>query len=120
MPLEPFLREQIERYPSVTARHGLRAIGLEQDERGVEVAFVEDDGVQCAIRGRYAVGADGGRSTIRQALRIEAPASEAFGDQLNACFEADLLPFMGDRRYMVWWIVNPDTVGAQGDWYRRG
>jgi len=110
--LEPFLREQIGRHPSVTVKLGLRGVGVEQDERGVEVAFVEDDGRQSSIRARYAVGADGGRSAIRQALGVEAPTSVTFGDQLNACFEADLLPFMGDRRYMVWWIINPDTVGG--------
>jgi len=49
---------------------------------------------------------------IRQALGVDAPTSVSFGDQLNACFEAELLPMMGERRYMVWWIINPDTVGG--------
>jgi tetracenomycin A2 monooxygenase-dioxygenase len=110
--LEPFLREQLDRYPSVTVKLGLRGVGVEQDAHGVAVAFVDEDGKESAIRARYAVGADGGRSAIRQALGVEAPTSETFGSQLNARFEADLLPFMGDRRHMVWWIINPDTIGG--------
>ena len=110
--LEPYLREQLDNYPSVTVRYGLRAVGVVQDGHGVEVSFADDDDSPCVIRAQYAVGADGGRSTIRQALGVDAPTSVSFGDQLNACFEAELLPMMGERRYMVWWIINPDTVGG--------
>jgi len=59
--------------PASTVRYGLRAVGVVQDGHGVEVSFADDDDSPCVIRAQYAVGADGGRSTIRQALGVDAP-----------------------------------------------
>lgn len=47
-----------------------RVTGLEQDANGVRL-HVEHDGKTETISGRYLVGADGGRSTVRKALGIE-------------------------------------------------
>jgi 2-polyprenyl-6-methoxyphenol hydroxylase-like FAD-dependent oxidoreductase len=51
---------------------GCELIGLEQDVDGVSVRFASKAGEQ-VIRVRYLVGADGGRSFVRQALDIGFP-----------------------------------------------
>jgi 2-polyprenyl-6-methoxyphenol hydroxylase-like FAD-dependent oxidoreductase len=51
---------------------GCELIGLEQDEDGVTVRIASKTGEQ-VIRVRYLVGADGGRSFVRQALDVGFP-----------------------------------------------
>ena len=64
--LEAALASALRRDPRVDLRFGARVTGLDQDEDGVTVQL-HDGG---AIRARYAIGADGGRSTVREALGI--------------------------------------------------
>ena len=45
-------------------------LGLVQDEDGVEVRYSDPDGVERTLRSRYLVGADGNKSTVRQAAGI--------------------------------------------------
>lgn len=51
---------------------GHAVIGLEQDDNGVSVRLATPTGEQ-TVRTRYLVGADGGRSFVRQALDIGFP-----------------------------------------------
>jgi 2-polyprenyl-6-methoxyphenol hydroxylase-like FAD-dependent oxidoreductase len=110
--LETYLREQLAKFPSVTVQYGLRVTSLDQDAEGASVHAVDGEGGEHTYRGRYVVGADGAQSVVRKALGVEAPVSETFGHQLNVCFEADLLPYMRDRRYMIWWVINREVNGA--------
>ncbi|ROQ67275.1 2-polyprenyl-6-methoxyphenol hydroxylase-like FAD-dependent oxidoreductase [Streptomyces sp. 840.1] len=54
-------------------RRGREVAGLSQDEDGVRVDLV--DGTR--LRSRYAVGCDGGRSTVRRALGVGFPGEPA-------------------------------------------
>jgi 2-polyprenyl-6-methoxyphenol hydroxylase-like FAD-dependent oxidoreductase len=55
--------------PGAQMRWNARVTALSQDENGVTVAL-EQDGEAQEIRCRYLVGADGGRSTVRQACGL--------------------------------------------------
>ncbi|MEV6607689.1 rifampin monooxygenase [Kutzneria sp. NPDC051319] len=59
-------------------RRGAEVVGLEQDEDGVTVTLA--DGAQ--LRSRYAVGCDGGRSTVRKLLGIGFPGEPSTVDTL--------------------------------------
>ena len=114
--LEPFLRERAEALPTVSITTGVTATDIALHEDHVSVTTLpatgEASGPARTLTGRYLVGADGTRSTVRESLGIEAPRSPAMGHQINARFEADLSPYIGSRRHIIWWIINGDTTGA--------
>lgn len=111
--LEPFLRKKLAGFSNVTVGYGLRASGVKQDDTGVTItAFDEATGKNRTFRGKYLAGADGGRSTVRDCVGIDAPETGVMGYQLNVSFEADLSPYIGDRKYVIYWIINSDTQGA--------
>jgi len=68
--LETALRKGLERFPNVTALYGCCIDTIEQNDGGVTAGgTLEDDAV--SIQCRYLVGADGGRSTVRQAIGVQ-------------------------------------------------
>lgn len=54
-------------------RRGCEVTGLSQDDQGVSVGLA--DGTR--VRSRYAVGCDGGRSTVRKQLGVDFPGEPA-------------------------------------------
>lgn len=69
---EYVLRKRVAQLPSVEARFGWVAEIIEQDAGGVRVAIAEDGGAGREIlEADYAVGCDGGHSTVRQQIGIE-------------------------------------------------
>ncbi|GGQ51160.1 FAD-dependent monooxygenase [Streptomyces mutabilis] len=56
-------------------RRGLTFLSLEQDAEGVTATVVTADGRREQLRGRYLVGADGARSTVRKAAGIDFPGT---------------------------------------------
>jgi 2-polyprenyl-6-methoxyphenol hydroxylase-like FAD-dependent oxidoreductase len=66
----------------VTIRYGCEVVGVSQDSDGVDVTLT--DGT--SLRGAYAVGCDGGRSTIRKSTGIAFPGWEPS----TSCLVADV------------------------------
>ncbi len=71
-----FLTERIMRQRLTELGHGVEfgseLIGFEQDEDGVTARLATREGEE-TVRVRYLVGADGGRSFVRQALGLDFP-----------------------------------------------
>lgn len=67
---ETTLRAGLERYPEVSLRQGIEVDSLTQDAGGVIVGTRDEGGRPGSVRARYAVAADGGRSTIRELAGI--------------------------------------------------
>ncbi|NMO18836.1 bifunctional 3-(3-hydroxy-phenyl)propionate/3-hydroxycinnamic acid hydroxylase [Pyxidicoccus fallax] len=69
--LEKALREGLRRFESAELRLGAEVEALEQDNTGVTVRIRDlASGERSAVRARYLVGCDGGRSTVRGLLGI--------------------------------------------------
>jgi 2-polyprenyl-6-methoxyphenol hydroxylase-like FAD-dependent oxidoreductase len=68
--IEPLLKAEAERLPSVTVRYGCEFLALSQDADAVQ-ATVRDAGAVRDIRARYLVGCDGGASAVRKQLGIQ-------------------------------------------------
>jgi 4-hydroxyisophthalate hydroxylase len=69
---EYVLRARMAQLASVDARFGWVAETIEQDARGVRVTIAKDGGAEREIvEADYAVGCDGGHSTVRQQIGIE-------------------------------------------------
>ena len=67
--LEPILFAHAEAKTNVEIRNRCEATGFVQDDRGVTVAARDvDSGAETAVRARYLIGCDGGRSLVRKAI----------------------------------------------------
>jgi 2-polyprenyl-6-methoxyphenol hydroxylase-like FAD-dependent oxidoreductase len=77
----------------VTIYRAREVSGFTQDDDGVDVEL--SDGA--ALRGRYLVGCDGGRSRIRKAAGIEFPGWDATTSALIAEAEVAEVPALGMR-----------------------
>lgn len=77
----------------VPIHYGIDVIGFAQDDAGVDIQL--SDGT--ALRARYLVGCDGGRSLIRKAAGIEFPGSEPTTSNLIAEVEMTEEPELGIR-----------------------
>ena len=69
-------------------RRGCEVVGLRQDDDGVTATLA--DGPD--LRGRYLVGCDGGRSTVRKLLGIEFPGEPSRKEWLLSELEVALSP----------------------------
>lgn len=69
--LEPLLKAEAERLPSVTVRYGCEFVGLTQDADGATASVRDQDGSVSEIRAQFIVGCDGGASMVRKQLGIE-------------------------------------------------
>ncbi|AUG78616.1 FAD-dependent oxidoreductase [Kitasatospora sp. MMS16-BH015] len=67
----------------VTFLRGARLTGLRQDAQGVELT-AETEGGRAALRARYAVGADGVHSTVRELLGIPYPGESVISSVVLA------------------------------------
>jgi 3-(3-hydroxy-phenyl)propionate hydroxylase len=74
---EAALRENVAASDSVELWLGARLAGYEQDADGVTAEIETADGEAVSLRARYLVGADGGRSTVRNIAGIEMTGSTA-------------------------------------------
>jgi len=69
---EQVLRARMAQFSHVEARFGWTAETVEQDANGVRVAIAEDGGSgRDVLEADYAIGCDGGHSTVRQQADIE-------------------------------------------------
>ncbi|SDL93474.1 FAD-dependent monooxygenase [Nonomuraea jiangxiensis] len=67
--LEPILEEHVASLANVSLRNEVRAVAVTQDEDGVTVEVTPVGSQErTALRGRYLIGADGGRSLVRKAI----------------------------------------------------
>jgi 3-(3-hydroxy-phenyl)propionate hydroxylase len=68
--MEAVLRRGVERFPHVSLQTGAEVTGLDLTGAGVRLEAKTDAG-RLAVRARYAVGADGGRSFVRESVGVE-------------------------------------------------
>jgi len=105
--LEPVLRRRAEAL-GADVRFGTRLAGFDQDDDGVWAELQAADGAALRVRCEYLVGADGGRSTVRERLRIpvEGPGIVG-GPTISILVEADLARVVADRRSALYWLGQP-------------
>ena len=114
--LEQVLRQRAETLPTVELRFSRRVETLRQDARGVTVDFVnETSGARETATGAFLVGADGARSTVREALGIAMEGEGALAPNMNVIFRAAGLAGLHDKgRAIQYWMVNRDAPAYLG------
>ncbi|NKB20671.1 MAG: FAD-binding monooxygenase [Alphaproteobacteria bacterium] len=101
-------REHAEKLPDFTLMRPYEAVGLKQDDDGVELSVKNPDGEIETHTGRYLIAADGGRSIIRKALDIDFPGF-TWGERfVIATTKFDFgAPDAGNHRYRNY-VAHPD------------
>jgi 2-polyprenyl-6-methoxyphenol hydroxylase-like FAD-dependent oxidoreductase len=114
--IEPILKAQAERYPSVRMCFGRRVTSVRDDGTIVHVEAQDvRTGENMAVDARYAVGCDGPRSVVRQAMETSysgtGGAKREFmgGEMLSLFFRSSALyDVLGKDKAWQWWAVNPE------------
>src|SRR5665213_124417 len=113
--IEPILKAQAEGYPSVQLRFGQRVTAVHGKGDRVHVEMLDViSGAAAAVEARYAVGCDGPRSIVRQAMGTaysgEGGVKRDFmgGQMVSLYFRSpELYDVLGKGRAWQFWAVNP-------------
>lgn len=119
--LEDFLREVVADLPSVDLWLGSRVIGLEQGEDDVAVRVLTASGKSHDLRAEFLVGADGGRSTVREQIGARYVGSQALRPNTGVVFRsAELGRLLPHQPAVQTWLLNHLTPGMMGPIDRDG
>lgn len=116
--LERVLLEHLRTLPAARIEYGVELVGLTQDDDGVTVELRGT--TTRAERVDYVIGADGVSSTVRERLGITLEGPDNLVTHAATQFRAPLWDVVGERRYGIYAIVNPEAAGVlvpsgQGD-----
>ena len=115
--LEEVLRARAAALPNVEVRFETQVTRLQQDEDGVHVEL-EDvrSGAARAVRCAYLVGADGARSTVREAIGAVMTGDDraVFGNYSIIFRAPDLARRHLHGQAIMYWLVNPDVSALLG------
>lgn len=123
--LEQVLFERAQELPTVSVHFSTRLESFVDDGGGVS-AQIEDLATKSkdVLRSDYLVGADGGRSRVREILGIHMSGLGAISPNFNVLFRAPSLASSHDKGLAVqYWMVNskvPSLLGpmdSRGLWY---
>jgi 2-polyprenyl-6-methoxyphenol hydroxylase-like FAD-dependent oxidoreductase len=113
--LEELLRDVVDELPSVTLATGRRVIGLEQDDDGVSVTVQDEARDRSLIAADYALGCDGPRSVVREAIGAAYVGEQALRPNLGMVFRApELLARTAHGPAVQYWILNQIAPALMG------
>ena len=114
MLMEPVLRSELAKYPSVKLMLGWQAQSISMNHQQVSIAATQAGGQQSLeLAARYVVGCDGPRSLVRKScgIRYSGQSDEArdfFGGQMLSVYfsSSTLYDVLGKKRAWQYWAVN--------------
>ncbi|MFI8534928.1 FAD-dependent oxidoreductase [Streptomyces aquilus] len=111
--LEPVLLAHAERLGG-DLRYGTEMLSFDSDSSGVTaVVKSRETGEHTTIRADYLVAADGPRSPVREQLGIAQSGPGALFSNVSITFRSRrLAEVVGDRRFIVCYLTNPEADGA--------
>jgi putative polyketide hydroxylase len=107
--VEPVLVARLRELGMTDLRFGTELVSFEQDAHGV-TARIRDvaSGEATRVEARYIVGADGGRSRVREALGIEPVGPTGLEHHASFLFRSPgLLARLGERRFGLYMVGGP-------------
>jgi len=113
--LEAFLREQVAALPTGELRLGQRVTSVHQDADSVTVTVSDGDGSEQQISCRYLVGADGGRSRVRDAIGARYVGTQALRPNTGVVFRCpELMERLPHPPAVQTWLLNREVPGLMG------
>ncbi|WP_161605984.1 FAD-dependent monooxygenase [Microlunatus speluncae] len=119
--LERILVARLREFPQARVEFGVELTDLTQDGDGVTVQLRDvATSTTRTLRAGYLIGADGAASTVRSLLGITLEGPDNLVVHSATQFRAPLWDLVGDRRYAMYVIMNPEAGGVlvpsgQGD-----
>jgi 2-polyprenyl-6-methoxyphenol hydroxylase-like FAD-dependent oxidoreductase len=114
MLLEPVLQQRARELGAEIC-FNTEFVALEQDSDGVSIVLRDRlTGGEYSIQARYLIGADGYKSTIRQALDIPAHGPGTISHHLSILFQADVREALRGRKIALCMIENTTVQGMMG------
>ncbi|WP_225830115.1 FAD-dependent monooxygenase [Streptomyces sp. NK08204] len=105
--LEPVILEAAQE-AGADIRFSTELVEISQGEDGVLAKVRErTTGAEYAIRTRYVIGADGGRSTVGRQLGFTFDGEAGLGAAVNVWLEADLTKYTAHRPGALYWMCRP-------------
>lgn len=108
---EPILHDTLRALPGGELCWGHEWQAAEQDGDGV-TSRVAAAGEVYEVRSRWLLAADGAGSRVRKWLGIEPVGPSRIQSFIMIHFAANLRPLLGRRPAVLYWITDPDTLGA--------
>ena len=113
--IEMVMRERVAVLPSVQLVTGSTVTALEQHEDCVVVVLQDEARNRRSIRGDYALGCDGPRSIVRDAIGVTLDGSKDGRPNFNIVFRSDALAARIPHADSVhYWVLNPNQPGVVG------
>jgi putative polyketide hydroxylase len=110
--LEPLLLALVREAESIEVRFGWELVELEQRDDGVVATLLDESGGTERVHAQYLIGADGAHSTVRARLGISMAGPDTLAEFQMVQFDAALAPAVGDHRYGLNVITNPESRGV--------
>ena len=108
--LEPLLRDRAVEL-GADLRFGTELLSFAEDPDGVTAVLGDGAGGTSTFRSSYLVACDGPRSIVREALKVPRQGRGVLSRHVSIAFGADLRPVLGERRYSVVHVKNPQVTG---------
>jgi 2-polyprenyl-6-methoxyphenol hydroxylase-like FAD-dependent oxidoreductase len=113
--LEELLRDVVDELDACTLVRGARVTGVDQDDAEVRVHVSDESGADHIVAADYALGCDGARSAVRDAIGCRYVGEVALRPNFGIVFRA---PELWDRvRHgpcVHYWVVNGESPGLMG------
>ncbi|WP_336203793.1 FAD-dependent monooxygenase [Nonomuraea sp. LPB2021202275-12-8] len=111
--LEPVLEEHVAALEKVSLRNEVRAVAVCQDEDGVTVEIAPVGSKErTALRGRYLIGADGGRSLVRKTIGSTFHGDPVLQHVQSTCIRMpDLYEHMSAGKAWGYYVYNSRRNG---------
>lgn len=103
--LEPLLEEHLGSFASVRLERGVELAALEHGSDGGHVLTLAGPSGCHQVGARYAIGADGLRSRVREELGIGTDGSEEPADRLAVLFRAPIWDLVREHRYGIYFVT---------------
>jgi 2-polyprenyl-6-methoxyphenol hydroxylase-like FAD-dependent oxidoreductase len=101
--LEPLLEEHLRSFESVELERGVELVALEPIDGGSLLTLAGPD-MSRRVRARYVIGADGVRSSVREALGIPSDGDEKVAERLAVMFQGPLWELVREHRYGIYFV----------------
>ena len=102
--LEPLLEEHLGSVESVRLERGVEIVGLERAGDGSYVLTLVGPGTVRRVRSRYVIGADGVRSSVRQALGIGPDGDDKVAERLAVVLRGPVWELVREHRYGIYFL----------------
>ena len=113
--LEELLREVAEEQAPGSLLIGNRVVGVEQDDREVQVTITDEAGEDTTLTADYVIGCDGSRSAVRDAIGSTYVGERALRPNFGMVFRApDLLERCAHGPAVQYWVVNRSAPAVMG------